>query len=688
MPFLVTSPWIGLLFTSPDQLKSAWGISFIVIGLSWWVFNQIKSEEIIIIKTDLYLPMFGFLAWCFITLWWVEDGYLAAMMLAQFSSFVIIFVLIVNTFKHFDLAIRTLKILVFSMTIVSIIGLLQYYFPDNKNIEYMFIQVVKPAATFGNKNMASHFIVMTLPLSLMLILDSKTHINIILYTLTTFIGSWFLMYTVARQAYVAVALELLVLIIFMVLDYYKNNHRSLLHKISNKSMKIIAITGVVASLALVANLTDKGWNFDSENIFNKVKAINIDGGSARLPAWRNTLEMIKDNPIAGVGIGQWPQSYPLYYDRAMKDVIFNEKTRLRRLHNDYLETFANVGLIGYMFLFWLLFLVSKKILKVLTNPDHQYRIQILGVTLGLIGFSIVAFFSFPVRVYLPAFLVFVYFAIVFLSESDYSLENDRVKFKTSRNSYIGLIFVVFLAIFSVYYSYRWIMAHHYYSQSILFSKVEQYPMALLTGLKAVETNNWSKLYYENVAAILIKTKQYQRAEPYFKKVIDISPFNTQALLNLALIYSEKPTLNLEKQRKVLEFILSFDSKNIPALCFLVKNLIESDRERDATVLYARLKNSFEYFNGRNNFGPYHSIVGFLSRMVGDYKYAQYIYKDAITQNPSAENYYNLSVVEFNNLHNYKIGADFARKALEIDPNMPRNNEAKALIEKYESGTQQ
>ena len=359
MPFMATSPWLGII-TSPDQFKSAWGISFIVTGLSWWVFNQIKSEEILVIKTDLYLPMFGFLTWCFITLWWVEDGYLAAMMLAQFSSFVIVFVLIVNAFKHFDLAIKTLRVLVFSMTIVSIIGLLQHYFPDNKIIEYMFIQAAKPAATFGNKNMASHFIVMTLPLSLMFVLESKTHIKIILYTLTTFIGSWFLMYTFARQAYVAIALELLVLIIFMVLDYYKNNHRALLYNISNKSTKIIAITGLVASLVLVTNLTDKGWNFGSGEMVNTVKTINIDDGYTRLPAWRNTLEMIKDNPIAGVGIGQWSQSYPLYYDRVMKDVIFNEKTRLKRLHNEYLETFANVGLIGYMFLFWLLFLVSKK----------------------------------------------------------------------------------------------------------------------------------------------------------------------------------------------------------------------------------------------------------------------------------------------------------------------------------------
>lgn len=72
--------------------------------------------------------------------------------------------------------------------------------------------------------------------------------------------------------------------------------------------------------------------------------------NTRIPAWLNTLEMIKDHFLMGVGVGNWEQAYPLYYDEVAKDLIFNEKTRLQRLHNSYLEMFANVGLIGYGFL--------------------------------------------------------------------------------------------------------------------------------------------------------------------------------------------------------------------------------------------------------------------------------------------------------------------------------------------------
>jgi len=690
MPFLAPSSiWVELI-SSPEKFKSTWGVSFVSIGLVWWVFEQIKAKEFKVTKSDLYAPIFGFLAWCFITLWWIEDGYLAAITLAQYSSFALIFVLIVNTFKNFDLIDKVLKTLIFSMTIVSIVGLLQHYFPYNETIEFVFLQAAKPGATFGNKNMATHFIVMTLPLGLMFLLAAKSNFKVILYSLTVFVGCWFVIYTFARQAYVALILELLVLGAFFLLDHYKNNKQSLLNNLVNKPIKKIALACIVISLVIVSNI---GIGGERESKIDRLQSINVDGGYARFPAWVNTFEMIKDNPITGVGIGQWSQSYPLYYDKVMKDVIFNEKTRLARLHNDYLETFANVGLVGYLFLVWLLFLISKKIFRVLTDFNHQNRLQVLGVTLGLVGFSVVAMFSFPIRVYLPAFLVLVYFSIIFLLERGDSLEANILKYKKSKYAYIGLIFAICLAIFSIYHSYRWIVADHHYNRSLLlpqsnlFDKTEKDSIRLNEGLKAIEYNNWSKRYHINVGNVLMGTEQYKTAELFYKKAVDISPFNTGALLQLAVIYNEKPVEDLKMQRKVLEFILSFDPKNVPALCLLAHNLVRTDRGKEAMIVYIRLKKYFEYFNGRNNFGPYHEIVGSLSVYVGDYKYAKYIYQDAIKRFPTAISYYNMAILEYDILKNHKQGVEFAKKALEFDPNMPKNKALRALIEKYESSTQ-
>ena len=71
-----------------------------------------------------------------------------------------------------------------------------------------------------------------------------------------------------------------------------------------------------------------------------------------------------------------------------------------------------------------------------------------------------------------------------------------------------------------------------------------------------------------------------------------------------------------------------------------------------------------------------------------YEYAKYIYEDAIERFPTAENYHKMAILEYDLLKNHKKGIGFARRALEIDPDMPGNKGLKALIEKYESSAQQ
>jgi len=83
------------------------------------------------------------------------------------------------------------------------------------------------------------------------------------------------------------------------------------------------------------------------NKFNDFKSIVELDSNPRIPVWINTLEMIKDHPFLGVGVSQWQVNYPLYFDRRSKDVLFNEKTQLKRVHNDYLEQYSNLGLIGF-----------------------------------------------------------------------------------------------------------------------------------------------------------------------------------------------------------------------------------------------------------------------------------------------------------------------------------------------------
>ena len=676
---------LGYINVSPESLKLGVGIVVSMVLIVWWMVNQYRFDKIKIIETPLYVPLFGFITWCFVTLLWVEDWNLAIVMLAQYVSFVLIFLLVLNVFNSFENGRKILKILIYSMAVVSIIGLLQYYFYDNEIIQNLFVQTAKPGATFSNKNMASHFIVMTLPLSIVFIFLSQQKIKIYKYGLITFIGVWFLIYTSARQAYVAVMIEAFVLVVFFILDSWKNKRLGFLRKTAELKTKSLVILLVLLSSSFVANFDFQEWDFSKGSKFEKVQSINANGGSNRFPAWLNTIEMIKENPIHGVGIGQWQAKYPLYYDRIKNDVIFNEEVRLQRLHNEYLEVFANFGAVGYAFLLWILVLVIRYLWLVLLDFNHKYRIEFLGLSLGMIGFSTVAMFSFPVRVYLPGFLLMIFFALTVLGSREKSLKNiEIVNNKTVLKILIAFLFL--LTYFISLNSYKWVMAEKHYMIARALEFLGENKLAAGAGMESLSLNRYSPDYYSIVGRNLFNSGQAKEAVFFLKKSIDISPFDTGGLLNMALTY--RVLKNFSMERKILDLIIRIDPKNVRASAQLVRILVEGGQNKDAIIVYQNLKNNFIHFMNRSNFGPYNNVVGEVSMSVGDYIFSEFVYQDALDKNNLAVDYVKLATVKFYNLNKQLEAVKLYKKALELDPEMLKNKEIRNLIDEYESGVKQ
>jgi hypothetical protein len=205
---------LGWLNASPVTFKTIWAMIGLMIGLIWWLYSQYQSKKFEIVTTSLYVPILSFLAWSYIGLLWVEDGYLAITTLVQYTVSVLVFFLVINVFENTKKIDRMLIGLIVSMVLVSILGLLQYYLTDNYLVQNLFPQFAEPSATFGNRNMASHFLVMTLPLSISYVFIAKTRLSAILIALSVFIGLWYVMYISARQAYLALLIELILLCVF------------------------------------------------------------------------------------------------------------------------------------------------------------------------------------------------------------------------------------------------------------------------------------------------------------------------------------------------------------------------------------------------------------------------------------------------------------------------------------------
>ena len=663
--------WFPLV--SSISLKATWGI----IGISiLFVMRIFLNNKIVIKKSNLYYPILGFIIWCFISLFWVKSTYSAILMLAQFTSYGLVFFLVLNIYKNLKDTEVLLKTIIVSLMVVSIIGILQSYFIDNYFVQNFFVQAVGPSSTFGNKNIATHFVVMVLPVSIVFYLNSKNRNNLVLYALSILAGLWYLYLTQARQAYLAIAVEAFILLLFILIDFIRNRGKSFISTIVLKKIKILPIVFIITSLLVVGA-------FKNNNFLNKIYSLDYKSSlNARLPAWKNSFAMIKDNPLIGVGVGQWSEIYPLYYDKVEKDVIFNEKTRLRRLHNDYLEMLANAGLIGYIFLFWLVFLITKKTWLILINTENKDRVPVMGITLGAIGFGVVSMFSYPIHTYLPVFLLLTYFGLLELSFID-SYKKSSSRQYISNNLVIKLGSVLLLLLI-VIYSVRWIFSEHNYHLANKYGKDEKFDIAINSGVKAVKFNPLNARNYIATGNNYLKSKDSLNAIKQFNQAVELMPFNVLTLLNLASAY--KMSNNVQMEYKILNTTLSIDPKNVIASTRLVRFFTERKHYKEATIVFRRLKDNFEYFKGRSGFGPYHDMVAQVAIFVGDYQYARYIYNDALSREMNADNLMKLATLEFFNLKNLDMGASLYMDAIKLDSNSQRFEKIESYIKGYELTT--
>jgi O-antigen ligase len=395
---------------SPISLKSAIGIPFIVMFFMAWLYQLPKKFSIS--NSSLYLPVAGFYLWAVITLFWVVNYFFATIMLLQFLSYVLTFVIVLNLVKN----MRDIKFLMLSMLfvslIVSIIGLIQFYFSDNEFIYNFFTQGAAPGSTFGNKNFTMHFIVMMIPLALMSLFIEKSRWLQCFFALSLFLNLWIWIVSFTRAAWLAVFIQIVFLLLILAIDKFKNKSNSMVNNLFNVKQKIIILFGVFFLLFVVIQSINQQTNkvVDTTMIINKIGAINMASGSARIPGWLNTIEMIKDHPIAGVGVGQWPIYYPLYNDRVALDTIFTDVETFRHLHNEFLEMFANFGFLGYVFLLWIFVIFVSMVLKILKSSHYHEKIYVVGIALSLQGFLIESFFSFPIKAYYPVLIVAILLA--------------------------------------------------------------------------------------------------------------------------------------------------------------------------------------------------------------------------------------------------------------------------------------
>jgi O-antigen ligase len=241
----------------------------------------------------------------------------------------------------------------------------------------------------GNINITAFSIVLKIPVLMYLIFrNSNTNILLISYLLL-FLSFCSALVLLSRGA----ILSLIVIhAIFILLKF----------RILNFKKTLIYLLVIVSSYIVSENVF---LSQNSNKILERVSSINPnisdDSINDRLRYYSQAIESIKKHPLIGVGVGNWKLK-SVYYDSKN----MSSYTVPLHVHNDLLQVFAEIGIMGFLaYLYLLLTPIILSFIKYLKTKNHNLNILII---LMMTSYFIDSFFNFPIsRVISHMSLIFI-----------------------------------------------------------------------------------------------------------------------------------------------------------------------------------------------------------------------------------------------------------------------------------------
>jgi tetratricopeptide (TPR) repeat protein len=267
--------------------------------------------------------------------------------------------------------------------------------------------------------------------------------------------------------------------------------------------------------------------------FKKEITKTIDfSSSQRFSLYNSSIKLIIDNPIFGVGPGNWRikiWEYDLYFN------TFGDSFA-QRPHNDFLWVFSEGGLIAglsYLLLFLILLRDSYFLSKNSKNAKNNFLFKLIFCV--LIGYGFVSMLDFPLERFSHLIIFFLIAAIVI---------SERIRNENLQIFYIPLWikgFLFALCIFSVYIGFIRYNGEVNVTNALKFKKRNK----LVSVVKAINKGYSSNFYdIEGTSTPLLwyrglayyKMGKYDLALNDFKSSYDVNPNHIHVLNNLATSY--------------------------------------------------------------------------------------------------------------------------------------------------------
>ncbi len=403
----------------------------VVTSLIFWCFRMINQEKFNFIRSPIDFPILCFIAICIFSLFRSNSPMISIKELPLFLAGPLLYFIITNNISNEQQINRILNVIVIIGGLFGIYGILQY-----QGIDFSFwtgnIGRQNVFGLFGNVNYFAEYLIIPLTITVSLFFAPQNKLKKILLLFGMIAMGTSLTVTFTRGSYLGFGASLIFMSFLFLISRSKNFVKN------NKKIFIIILVAICIITFLLVALTPLN---KSGTVISKIKSrISISQLTQdyairrRIATWKFTILMIKDHPLLGSGIGTYK------YNTLKYQAEFFEQGENRSLyphgfadkaHNEYLQLWAEMGIIGLGIFIWLIVCYFNYGIKILNKIKNHYKQAIL---IGLMG-SIVAvlvdgIFGFPLH--LAATLVLFWIAIGFTDAIGTGNKNNILTIKTTK----------------------------------------------------------------------------------------------------------------------------------------------------------------------------------------------------------------------------------------------------------------
>ncbi|MEI6697113.1 MAG: O-antigen ligase family protein [Bacteroidota bacterium] len=514
---------------------------------------------------------------------------------ANYADAVFQFVMITNLglliffytilFASFPFKIQAIALLFNGLTIVVLaLSLIDYFtILSSTGITHQTIYTIK--ASFSHKNILSEVLFVLFPFALYLVFDENKWLKLLGFVNS--IGILFLIIILlTRAVWVAVVLGFAISFLLYVIISGKKQVISLFR---NKKTYLIILTFllVIAASLFVYSRIDSLATI-SKSTHKIFKA--YDSSQHRIELWKRSIDITKESPILGKGLGTWRIEVLKYGNRNLKSE--DNITFYQRPHNDFLWILSEQGIIGlafYLAIIAFAFYYLIRILKYSTSTNEKVFFYLLFYF--LVGYQIFSFFSFPreriehnlilgiILAFIVAkyqqlkdkaspqasakkYLIFVFMGIcIFLIGSTkiaYSRYNSEVHLRKAfdargKGDWKAVIQEVDYSTSPFYQLDPFSTPLIWYSGEASFNLGNK-ELAFVDYKKSYAINPYHIYVLNNLATLYELKGEHIKAIDLYMRAIKISPNFDDALINLTAVY-----FNLGKTDSACNFIYRVDT---------------------------------------------------------------------------------------------------------------------------------